>query len=79
VRARRRPSTAAALKALPVSQAYLDGELYGVRPDGTTCSDMLQAAAHLGREAVLPVASAAARTLSRARRVISPCEKYLFC
>ena len=32
------PSIAEALRAVPVSQAYLDGELCGVRPDGTTPS-----------------------------------------
>src|SRR3954471_23157699 len=30
------PAVAAALRKLPVGQAYLDGELCGVRPDGTT-------------------------------------------
>ena len=30
------PATAAAVASLPARQAYLDGELCGVRPDGTT-------------------------------------------
>ena len=35
---------AEALKSLPVSQASIDGELCGVKPDGTTSFDMIQAA-----------------------------------
>src|SRR3981189_3017039 len=35
---------AAALSELPVKQAYLDGELSGVRPDGTTSFAIIQAA-----------------------------------
>lgn len=38
------PATAAALAGLPVRQAYLDGELCGVRPDGTTAFGLIQAA-----------------------------------
>jgi bifunctional non-homologous end joining protein LigD len=38
------PATAAALKALPVSRAYLDGELCAVRPDGRTSFSLMQAA-----------------------------------
>src|SRR3954447_2338508 len=38
------PLIAEALTAVPASQAYLDGELCGVRPDGTTSFDMIQAA-----------------------------------
>jgi hypothetical protein len=30
------PAIAAAVASLPARQAYLDGELCGVRPDGTT-------------------------------------------
>ena len=33
---RKYPPIATALKKLPVGNAYLDGELCGVRPDGTT-------------------------------------------
>src|SRR3954470_12671624 len=42
---------AEALAALPASQAYLDGELCGVRPDGTTSFDMIQAGHQPGRSA----------------------------
>lgn len=33
---------------MPVQQAYLDGELCGVRPDGTTSFSMIQAASDSG-------------------------------
>src|SRR4051812_19920868 len=36
------PAVAAALRTLPVDQAYLDGELCGVRPDGTTSFSLMQ-------------------------------------
>jgi ATP dependent DNA ligase domain len=39
---------AAALEKLPVEKAYLDGELCGVRPDGTTSFSMIQAASDSG-------------------------------
>src|SRR3984893_10061708 len=39
---------AAALKSLPVGTAYLDGELSGVRPDGTTSFSIIQAASDSG-------------------------------
>jgi ATP-dependent DNA ligase len=42
------PRIAEALRSLPVSQAYLDGELCGVRPDGTTSFNMIQAASDSG-------------------------------
>jgi bifunctional non-homologous end joining protein LigD len=38
------PRIAKALRSLPVSQAYLDRELCGLRPDGTTSFNMIQAA-----------------------------------
>src|SRR5437868_7616076 len=44
---------AEALKSLPVSQAYLDGELCGVRPDGTTSFNMIQAASDSGNTEAL--------------------------
>jgi DNA ligase D-like protein (predicted ligase) len=47
------PAIAEALKTLPASQAYLDGELCGVRPDGTTSFDMIQAASEPGNAAAL--------------------------
>ena len=39
------PQIAAAVSSLPARQAYLDGELCGVRPDGTTSFSMIQKAA----------------------------------
>jgi len=52
-RTRKYPSIAETLKALPISQVYLDGELCGVRPDGTTSFDMIQAASAPGNAAAL--------------------------
>lgn len=40
------PPIADALAKLPVRSAYLDGELCGVRPDGTTSFSMMQAASN---------------------------------
>ena len=42
------PSTAAALAALNVHNAYIDGELCAVRPDGTTSFSGMQAASDSG-------------------------------
>jgi hypothetical protein len=42
------PAIASALSSLPAAQAYLDGELCGVRPDGTTSFSMIQAASDAG-------------------------------
>ena len=39
------PAIAAALRTLPARQAYLDGELCGVRPDGVTSFALIQNAA----------------------------------
>jgi DNA ligase D-like protein (predicted ligase) len=47
------PSIAAALSALPANQAYLDGELCGVRPDGRTSFSMIQTASDSGNAAAL--------------------------
>lgn len=47
------PGIAAAVKMLPARQAYLDGELCGVRPDGTTSFDIIQNAAEPGNAAAL--------------------------
>jgi len=44
------PAIAKALKALPVSQACLDGELCGLRPDGTTSFDIIQNASEPGNQ-----------------------------
>ena len=45
---RKYPPIAAALEKLPVGTAYLDGELCGVRPDGTTSFSIIQAASDSG-------------------------------
>jgi DNA ligase D-like protein (predicted ligase) len=42
------PPIAAALSVLPVRQAYFDGELCGVRPDGKTSFSLIQAASDTG-------------------------------
>jgi ATP-dependent DNA ligase len=42
------PAIAAAVSALPARQAYLDGELCGVRPDGKTSLSMIQTASDAG-------------------------------
>ena len=45
---RKYPPIAAALSALPLQQAYFDGELCGVRPDGKTSFSLIQAASDTG-------------------------------
>jgi ATP-dependent DNA ligase len=45
---RKYPAIAAAVEALPARQAYLDGELCGVRPDGTTSFSLIQNASDTG-------------------------------
>jgi bifunctional non-homologous end joining protein LigD len=42
------PSIAAALSVLPAKQAYLDGELCGVTPDGKTSFSLIQTASDSG-------------------------------
>src|SRR6266581_9708772 len=42
------PAIAAAIASLPARQAYLDGELCGVRPDGTTSFSLIQTASDAG-------------------------------
>jgi bifunctional non-homologous end joining protein LigD len=42
------PTIASAGSAIPAKQAYFDGELCGVRPDGTTSFSMVQAASDTG-------------------------------
>jgi bifunctional non-homologous end joining protein LigD len=44
---------AEAVASLPASQGYLDGELCGVRPDGTTSFSIIQAASDTGNAAAL--------------------------
>jgi DNA ligase D-like protein (predicted ligase) len=45
---RKYPPIAAALEKLPVGRAYFDGELCGVRPDGTTSFSIIQTASDSG-------------------------------
>jgi bifunctional non-homologous end joining protein LigD len=47
------PAIAAALASLPARQAYLDGELCGVRPDGTTSFSLIQKASDTGNSVPL--------------------------
>jgi DNA ligase D-like protein (predicted ligase) len=47
------PAIAAALAKLPARQAYLDGELCGVRPDGTTSFSLIQNASDTGNSGAL--------------------------
>src|SRR5947209_14485890 len=42
------PAIASAVASLPAKQAYVDGELCGVRPDGTTSFSLIQAASDAG-------------------------------
>ena len=42
------PAITTAVASLPVRQAYLDGELCGVRPDGTTSFSLIQNASDTG-------------------------------
>ena len=42
------PAIASALSSLPAKQAYLDGELCGIRPDGTTSFNLIQNASDTG-------------------------------
>ena len=50
---RKYPPIAAAIEALPARQAYLDGELCGVRPDGTTSFSLIQNASDSGNSHAL--------------------------
>jgi DNA ligase D-like protein (predicted ligase) len=47
------PAIAAAASSIGARQAYLDGELCGVRPDGVTSFSMIQAASDRGNAAAL--------------------------
>src|SRR6266436_1226947 len=47
------PAIAAAVPSIGARQAYLDGELCGVRPDGITSFSMIQAASDSGNAAAL--------------------------
>src|SRR5205814_2563839 len=47
------PAIATAVASLPARQAYLDGELCGVRPDGTTSFSLIQNASDTGNSGAL--------------------------
>ena len=47
------PAIASALASVPARQAYLDGELCGVRPDGTTSFSLIQTASDAGNAKAL--------------------------
>src|SRR5882762_8060224 len=47
------PAIAAAVASLPARQAYLDGELCGVRSDGTTSFSLIQTASDTGNAETL--------------------------
>jgi bifunctional non-homologous end joining protein LigD len=47
------PAITAAVATLPARQAYLDGELCGVRPDGTTSFSLIQNASDSGNSGAL--------------------------
>ena len=47
------PAIAAAIASLPAREAYLDGELCGVRPDGTTSFSLIQNASDSGNSDAL--------------------------
>jgi ATP-dependent DNA ligase len=47
------PTIAASIASLPARQAYLDGELCGVRPDGTTSFSLIQNASDTGNSGAL--------------------------
>src|SRR6266404_5824148 len=47
------PAIAAALSVLPAKQAYLDGELCGITPDGKTSFSLIQTASGSGNAGAL--------------------------
>src|SRR5271163_1039884 len=47
------PAIASALMSVPARQAYLDGELAGLRPDGTTSFSLVQSASDAGNAKAL--------------------------
>src|ERR1700732_4831025 len=47
------PAITSAVASLPARQAYLDGELCGVRPDGTTSFSLIQNASDTGNSGAL--------------------------
>jgi len=46
------PTIAASVSSLPARQAYLDGELCGIRPDGRTSFSLIQNASDTGSDAL---------------------------
>jgi ATP-dependent DNA ligase len=71
------PSTADALHSLPVDRAYLDGELTGVRPDGTTSFALIRNANDTGVGSYSSFRSEA-RTTARTEGTAPghPCQQY---
>jgi hypothetical protein len=59
--------TAAALAKLPVTTAYIDEELCGVRPDGATSFELMQQATDRGTGALVYFAAADDRIPRAAR------------
>jgi ATP-dependent DNA ligase len=47
------PAIAAAISSLPAREAYLDGELCGIRPDGSTSFSLIQNASDTGNGGTL--------------------------
>jgi len=61
------PAIAAAVASLPATQAYLEGELCGVRPDGITSFSMIQTASDSGNAAALVFFSVRSSLFRRGR------------
>jgi len=64
------PSIAAALSVLPAKQAYLDGELCGIRSDGKTSFSMIQTASDTGNAGAL-VLNAVGEALEHSENAVS--------
>src|ERR1700730_15786192 len=58
---------AAAMSALPAKQAYLDGELCGITPDGKTSFSLIQTASDSGHAAALVFFSCSTSSTSMGR------------
>jgi bifunctional non-homologous end joining protein LigD len=73
---RKYPAIAAAITPLPARQAYLDGELCGIRPDGTTSFSLIQNASDTGNGDALvfflSVGALRLRTRHRMRSIQTP-------
>jgi bifunctional non-homologous end joining protein LigD len=59
---------ASALSVLPLQQAYFDGELCGVRPDGKTSFSLIQAASDTGNGDAISSAPLLVPTAPRAKK-----------